>query len=108
MLEELSKEYAEDINSLATKLNTLGKMVKKDNQKLMAFHHFDRMLLAQTELGSTCNWLEALQCTGKIVQAASACLTAINPYQCIVDFLTNEGPQAIECIKCICQVTTIC
>ena len=44
MLEELSEEYAEDINSLATKLNTLGKMVKKVNQAAMALHHFDMML----------------------------------------------------------------
>ena len=45
MLEELSEEYAEEINSLATKLNTLGKMVKKDNSNAMALHLFDRMLM---------------------------------------------------------------
>ena len=45
MLEELSEEYSEDINSLATKLNTLGKMVKKDAQNAMALHLFDKMLM---------------------------------------------------------------
>ena len=45
MLEELSEEYAEDINSLSTKLNTLGKMVKGENQNAMALHLFDRMLM---------------------------------------------------------------
>ena len=45
MLEELSEEYAEDINSLSTKLNTLGKMVKKDNSNAMALHLFDRTLM---------------------------------------------------------------
>ena len=45
MLEELSEEYSEDINSLSTKLNTLGKMVKGENQNAMALHLFDRMLM---------------------------------------------------------------
>ena len=45
MLEELSEEYVEDIHDLATKLNTLGKMVKKENQNAMALHLFDRSLM---------------------------------------------------------------
>jgi len=45
MLEELSEEYAEDIHSLSTKLNTLGKMVKRDNSNAMALHLFDKMLM---------------------------------------------------------------
>ena len=45
MLEELSEEYADDIHSLASKLNTLGKMVKKDNSNAMALHLFDRTLM---------------------------------------------------------------
>merc|ERR1712193_287650 len=45
MLEELSEEYADDIHSLSTKLNTLGKMVKKDNSNAMALHLFDRTLM---------------------------------------------------------------
>jgi len=45
MLEELSEEYADDIHSLSSKLNTLGKMVKKDNSNAMALHLFDRTLM---------------------------------------------------------------
>ena len=45
MLEELSEEYSEDINALSTKLNTLGKMVKGENQNAMALHLFDKMLM---------------------------------------------------------------
>ena len=44
MLEELSEDYADDIHSLSSKLNTLGKMVKKDNSNAMALHLFDRTL----------------------------------------------------------------
>jgi hypothetical protein len=45
MLEELSKDYVSDIHDLATKLNTLGRMVKAGNgDDAMALHLFDRML----------------------------------------------------------------
>merc|ERR1711872_1145428 len=45
LLEELSEDYADDIHSLSSKLNTLGKMVKKDNSNAMALHLFDRTLM---------------------------------------------------------------
>lgn len=45
MLEELSESYVDDINDVATKLNTLGKMVRKANSNAMALHLFDKMLM---------------------------------------------------------------
>merc|ERR1712059_12395 len=45
MLEELSESYAEDINDVASKLNTLGKMVRKASSSAMALHMFDKMLM---------------------------------------------------------------
>merc|ERR1712055_505294 len=45
MLEELSEAYAEDINYVASKLNSLGKMVRKANSNAMALHLFDKMLM---------------------------------------------------------------
>merc|ERR1712059_163435 len=44
-LEELSESYAEDIHDVATKLNTLGRMVRKANSNAMALHMFDKMLM---------------------------------------------------------------
>lgn len=45
MLEGLSEDYVGDIHDLATKLNTLGRMVKADNgDDAMALHLFDKML----------------------------------------------------------------
>merc|ERR1712055_454103 len=44
MLEELSESYSEDINDVASKLNTLGKMVRKASSSAMALHMFDNML----------------------------------------------------------------
>lgn len=46
MLEELSEDYSEEIRSTSEKLNTLGRMVKKDNSRNMALHLFDQMLKA--------------------------------------------------------------
>jgi len=44
-LEEISECYAEDINDVASKLNSLGKMVRKETSKEMGLHLFDKMLL---------------------------------------------------------------
>jgi len=44
MLEELSEEYTGEINEVAKKLNTLGKMVRKSNSNAMALHLFDNTL----------------------------------------------------------------
>jgi len=44
MLEELSEGYTEEINEVAKKLNTLGKMVRKSNSNAMALHLFDNTL----------------------------------------------------------------
>jgi len=46
MLEELNEGYAEEIRETAEKLNTLGRMVRKDNSRNMALHLFDQALLA--------------------------------------------------------------
>merc|ERR1711973_305320 len=45
MLEELNEGYAEEIRETAEKLNTLGRMVRKDNSRNMALHLFDKALL---------------------------------------------------------------
>ena len=44
MLEELSEEFTGEINEVAKKLNTLGKMVRKSNSNAMALHLFDNTL----------------------------------------------------------------
>merc|ERR1712142_1081065 len=44
-LEELSEDYAEDINGVAKKLNVLGKMVRNSNTNAMGLHLFDNALL---------------------------------------------------------------
>eukprot|EP00092_Neocalanus_flemingeri_P020221 GFUD01021895.1.p1 GENE.GFUD01021895.1~~GFUD01021895.1.p1 ORF type:complete len:245 (+),score=67.61 GFUD01021895.1:47-736(+) len=44
LLEELSEDYTGEINGVAKKLNTLGKMVRKANSNAMALHLFDNML----------------------------------------------------------------
>merc|ERR1711955_42760 len=44
MLGELSEEYTGEINEVAKKLNTLGKMVRKSNSNAMALHLFDNTL----------------------------------------------------------------
>ena len=44
VLEELSEEYAGDINDVAKKLNILGKMVRNPNTNAMALHLFDKSL----------------------------------------------------------------
>eukprot|EP00088_Acartia_fossae_P040464 TRINITY_DN4214_c0_g1_i1.p1 TRINITY_DN4214_c0_g1~~TRINITY_DN4214_c0_g1_i1.p1 ORF type:complete len:231 (+),score=69.04 TRINITY_DN4214_c0_g1_i1:15-707(+) len=46
LLEELSEEYSNEIRETSEKLNTLGRMVKKDNSRNMALHLFDQMLKA--------------------------------------------------------------
>merc|ERR1712168_1391508 len=45
VLEELSEDYTGEIRETSEKLNTLGRMVKKDNSRNMALHLFDKMLL---------------------------------------------------------------
>jgi len=45
MLEELSEDYTEEINDVAKKLNSLGKMVRKANSNAMALHLFDNALM---------------------------------------------------------------
>jgi len=44
-LEELSEDYAEDINGVAKKMNVLGKMVRNSNTNAMGLHLFDKTLL---------------------------------------------------------------
>ena len=44
MLEELSEEYAGDINDVAKKVNVLGKMIRNPNTNAMALHLFDKTL----------------------------------------------------------------
>lgn len=44
VLEELSEEYAGDINDVAKKLNILGKMIRNPNTNAMALHLFDKSL----------------------------------------------------------------
>jgi len=43
-LEELSEEYAGDINDVAKKVNVLGKMIRNPNTNAMALHLFDKTL----------------------------------------------------------------
>merc|ERR1712066_109488 len=44
MLEELAEDYTGDINGVAKKLNTLGKMVRNPNTNAMGLHLFDKTL----------------------------------------------------------------
>jgi len=44
LLEELTESYSGEIRETAEKLNTLGRMIKKDNSRNMAIHLFDKML----------------------------------------------------------------
>merc|ERR1711922_79496 len=44
VLEELAEDYAGEIRDVAEKLNTLARMVKKDNSVNLGVHLFDKML----------------------------------------------------------------